>query len=83
MRVENRDGSSRRLAKASRKLPDTSTDDEVAIIASQATGWLATAVQLSAQAGLKMGEVLALVVGDIDFDQENLLVKRASPEARC
>ncbi len=66
-----------RLVKASRKLPDTFTDDELAIIASHATGWLATAIQLSAQAGLRMGEVLALLVGDIDFDQENLLVKRA------
>ncbi len=46
-------------------------------IASQATGWLATAIQLLAQAGLRMGEVLALLVGDIDFDQEDLLVKRA------
>ncbi|MBL8741950.1 MAG: site-specific integrase [Myxococcales bacterium] len=66
-----------RLVKASRKLPDTFTDDELVIIASQAQGWLATAIQLSAQAGLRMGEVLALLVGDIDFDQENLLVKRA------
>ena len=41
-------------------------------IASQATGWLATAIQLLAQAGLRMGEVLALLVGDIDFDQEKL-----------
>ena len=66
-----------RLVKASRKLPDTFTDDELVVISAQAQGWLATAIQLSAQAGLRMGEVLALLVGDIDFDQENLLVKRA------
>jgi integrase len=65
------------LVKASRKLPDTFTDDELAIIAAQTNSRLATAIQLSAQAGLRMGEVLALLVGDIDFDQENLLVKRA------
>ncbi len=66
-----------RLVKASRKLPDTFTDDELVIVPAQASGWLATAIQLSAQAGLRMGEVLALLVGDIDFDQENLLVRRA------
>jgi len=66
-----------RLVKASRKLPDTFTDDEPPIIATQAIGWLATAIQLSAQGGPRMGEVLALQVGDINFDQEALMVRRA------
>lgn len=66
-----------RLVKASRKLPDTFTDDELVIVGANAQGWLATAIQLSAQAGLRMGEVLAIQVADISFDQEILLVKRA------
>ena len=42
-----------RLVKASRKLPDTFGEDELTAIASNAQGWLATVVQLSAQAGLR------------------------------
>jgi len=66
-----------RLVKASRKLPDTFGEDELTAIASNAQGWLATVVQLSAQAGLRMGEALAIEVGDVDFEQGALMVRRA------
>ncbi len=63
--------------KDSRKLPETFGDDELDAVAAGAEGWLATMIQLSANAGLRMGEVLAIEIGDIDFDHGALMVRRA------
>jgi hypothetical protein len=45
-----------RLVKESLKLPIASRDDELEAILSRGRGWLGTVVQLSAHAGLRMGE---------------------------
>ena len=65
------------LPKQSRKLPDAPTPEEVAAMLAVATGWLRTAVLLAAYAGLRMGEVRALEVRDVDLREGRLLVRRA------
>lgn len=66
-----------RLVKATRKLPDTFTEEELATLVDGSDGWLGTLIRLSAHAGLRMGEGLALEVGDVDLDHGLLLVRRA------
>lgn len=46
----------------------------------RAPGWLGLAVALGALAGLRMGEVRALEVRDVDFDRQRILVRRAMSE---
>lgn len=41
---------------------------------------LGVAVALSALAGMRMGEVRALEVRDVDFDQHRILIRRALSE---
>lgn len=67
------------LIVTSRKLPDAPSAEEVAAML-QAPGWLGVAVALGALAGLRMGEVRALEVRDIDFDRRHILVRRAMSE---
>ncbi|HEX7601012.1 MAG TPA: site-specific integrase, partial [Polyangiaceae bacterium] len=66
-----------RLPPQSRKLPDAPTSDEVAAMLRHASGWLLTAIALAAFAGLRMGEVRALEVRDVDLAQGRILVRRA------
>jgi integrase len=66
-----------KLPKQSKKLRDAPTTDEVQQMLAHATGWLRPAIALAALAGLRMGEVRALEVRDIDFERDLLLVRRA------
>jgi integrase len=62
-----------------RKLPDAPSCDEVETML-HAPGWLGLAVALAALAGMRMGEVRALEVRDVDFDRRRILVRRAMSE---
>ena len=46
----------------------------------EAPGWLGLAIALAAMAGMRMGEVRALEVRDVDFEQHRILVRRALSE---
>jgi integrase len=67
------------LVVASRKLADAPTSEEVETMLG-APGWLGLAIALGALAGLRMGEVRALEVRDVDFDRHRILVRRAMSE---
>lgn len=67
------------LIVTSRKLPDAPSAGEVEAML-RAPGWLGLAVALGALAGLRMGEVRALEVRDVDFDRQRILVRRAMSE---
>jgi integrase len=66
-----------KLPKQSRKLPDAPSAAEVAAMLQHANGWLRLAIALAAFAGLRMGEVRALEVRDVDQAGARLLVRRA------
>lgn len=61
----------------SSKLPDAPSADYVAALLLAATGWVKVAAALTAYAGLRQGEVRALAVGDIRFDQAKIVVRQA------
>jgi len=65
------------LPRMGRKLPDGPSDQEVQALLSCSDGWLRTAIALAGFAGLRSGEVRALQVNDVDFDQGVLRVRRA------
>ncbi len=69
----------RGLVVMSRKIPDAPSLEEIASMLS-APGWLGLAIALAALAGLRMGEVRALQVRDVDFDGHRILVRRALSE---
>jgi integrase len=69
----------RGLVVASRKVPDAPTAADVDAML-EATGWLGTAIALAALAGMRMGEVRALEVRDVDFEQHRILLRRALSE---
>ena len=58
-------------------LPDAPTDAEVASMLAHATGWLRTSIALAAYAGLRMGEVRALQVRDVDLTGKRITVRHA------
>lgn len=64
------------LVTTSRKLPDAPSSGEVVAML-RAPEWLGLAVALGALAGLRMGEVRALEVRDVDFAHRRILVRRA------
>jgi integrase len=66
-----------KLPRPGRKLPDAPSTEEVRAMLTHATGWLRVAVALAAYAGLRMGEVRALEVRDVDLDGARILVRRA------
>lgn len=68
------------LHKESRKLPDCPSRDEVESILAGASGWIRVAVALGAFAGLRMGEVRALEVRDVDFGDGVIRVRHALSE---
>jgi integrase len=68
------------LPRQGRKLPDTPSDEEVRTMLSCARGWLRTAIALAAFAGLRMGEVRAIEVRDVDQVDGRILVRRALSE---
>jgi integrase len=67
------------LVVASRKVADIPSSEEVERML-RAPGWLGLAIALGAMAGLRMGEVRALEVRDVDFERHRLLVRRAMSE---
>jgi integrase len=69
----------RGLIKTSRKLPEAPSAAEVRGMLT-ARGWLGIAIALAALAGLRMGEVRALEVRDIDFEEHRILVRRGMSE---
>lgn len=66
-----------KLPAKSRKLPDAPDAAEVIAMLANATGWLRVAIALAVFAGLRMGEVRALEVRDVDLKSDRLLVRRA------
>jgi integrase len=66
-----------KLPKQSKKLPDAPTTEEVQLMLAHAKGWLRIAIALSALAGLRMGEVRAIEIRDIDLEHDRLFVRRA------
>jgi integrase len=69
------------LPRQGRKLPDAPSDEEVHAMLALAHGWLRLAIALAAFAGLRMGEVRALEVRDVDLAGARILVRRALSEA--
>jgi integrase len=67
------------LVVTSRKVPDAPSSEEVEAML-QAPSWLGLAIALGAMAGLRMGEVRALEVRDVDFERHRILVRRAMSE---
>lgn len=65
------------LPRQSKKLPDAPSDDDVTALLANARGWLRVAIALSVFAGLRMGEVRALEVRDVDLTHGRILVRRA------
>ena len=66
-----------KLVKTGKKLPSTYSDDDVVRVRSAAVGWVKVAVDLAALAGLRLGEVLAIEVRDVDLVGGQLHVRRA------
>lgn len=64
----------------SRKLPEAPSAEDVASLLDAATGWQRPAVALGAFAGLRVGEVRALKVTDIDLEAGVLRVRRSFSE---
>jgi len=69
-----------KLGKQGRKLPDAPSDDEVEAMLKHACPWLRTAIAFAAYAGLRMGEVRALEVRDVDLEGSRLLIRHALSE---
>lgn len=69
-----------KLFKESKKLPDAPTTEEVEAMLAHSTGWLHTAIALTAHAGLRMGEVRALEVQDVDLKNGCVNIRRAFSE---
>lgn len=67
------------LMQSSKKLPDAPTADDVKQML-RAPGWVGLAVALAALAGMRSGEVRALEVRDVDFDERRILIRRACSE---
>lgn len=59
------------------KIPKIYTDREVELLVAKSKGWLQAAIALGGYAGLRVGEVLALEVGDVDLEAGRLFVRRA------
>jgi len=67
------------LISVSRKVPSAPSADEVDVMLG-APGWLGVAIALAALAGMRMGEVRALEVRDIEFEQHHIVIRRALSE---
>jgi len=67
------------LVSTSCKVPSAPSAEDVDVML-RAPGWLGVAIALGALAGMRMGEVRALEVRDIEFDQHCIVVRRALSE---
>jgi integrase len=65
------------LPRQSKKLPDAPSDEDVRQLLDKASDWLRVAIALSTNAGLRMGEVRALEVGDVDLERGRIIVRHA------
>ena len=65
------------LPKAGKKLPDAPSHDHVQALLANATGWIRIAIALASYSGLRMGEVRALEVRDVDLTRAHIIVRRA------
>lgn len=65
------------LPKKPSKLPDAPGADEIEKLVDASSGWLRTAIMLSAYAGLRQGEVRALEVQDVDLENDRILIRHA------
>lgn len=65
------------LPKRSEKLPDAPSREHVSLMFVGSEGWLRTAIALAVFAGLRMGEVRALEVRDVEVLGGRLFVRRA------
>jgi integrase len=63
-----------KLGKQGNKLPDAPADHEIRAMLTHARGWLRGAIALAAFAGLRVGEVLALEVGDVELNSREAAV---------
>ena len=66
----------RGFLKTSKKLPDAPSALEFLEML-KAPGWIGIAIALAGLAGMRMGEVRAVEVRDIDFDGHRLFIRRA------
>jgi integrase len=66
----------RRVRTETRRGLDTPTAGEVARLLGDMRGWIRTAVALGAYAGLRLGEIRALEVRDVDVAGDRLFVRR-------
>jgi integrase len=69
-----------KLYKDSKKLPTAPSNEEVNAMLAHAGDWLVVAIAVGALAGLRMGEVRALEVQDVDLAEGLLRVRRALSE---
>jgi integrase len=69
-----------KLYQDGRKLPDAPSDEEVTAALGHARGWLRSAIALAAFGGLRLGEVRALEVRDVDMTNGNIVVRHALSE---
>jgi integrase len=60
-----------------RKLPDCPSLEEIHAVLQVARGWVRTAIALGIFAGLRSGEIRALVVADVDLVVGSIHVRRA------
>lgn len=70
----------KKLWKASKKLPDAPSDDEIRKMLDVAHGWIKTVIALCVFAGLRVSEARALEVRDIDFTREAIHLRQAFSE---
>jgi integrase/recombinase XerD len=64
------------LPRASNKVPEAPPVEDVMRLLSGSFGWLRTAIALAALVGLRVGEIRALLVGDVDLSEGLLYVRR-------
>lgn len=68
------------LIKDSEKLLEAPSPEDARKLLLGATGWMRAALALSLHCGLRMGEIRALMVGDIDLQKGLVYVRRALSE---
>jgi integrase len=65
------------LPRRGRKVPDVPGTEDVALMLARAQGWIRPTIALAVFAGLRMGEIRAIEVRDVDLKRDRILVRRA------